>query len=170
MNKTTIETLGPLLEQEDFSIVYSSSQKNQVLRILDMLWCVLKNRHADYVLIDTYSTSSFWYAFLTSQLCRLLKLKYIPFLHGGNLPNRLQNNPKISKAIFQNAYINVAPSHYLLSKFEAFGFYNITFIPNVLEIENYPFQKRENCIQDCFGFDHSPLFTIQKWLLKFFKN
>ncbi|WP_300569524.1 glycosyltransferase family 4 protein [Flavobacterium sp.] len=144
LNKTTIETLGPLLEQEDYSIVYSSSQKNQVLRIFDMLWCVLKNRNVDYVLIDTYSTSSFWYVFFTSQLCRLLKLKYIPFLHGGNLPNRLQNNPKISQVIFKNAYINVAPSHYLISKFETFGINNIIFIPNVLEIENYPFKKREN--------------------------
>ncbi len=143
MNKTTIETLGPLLELEEYVVTYSSSKKNQVFRIFDMLWCVFKNRHADYVLIDTYSTSSFWYAFFTSQLCRVLKLKYIPYLHGGNLPNRLHNNPRISKAIFKNAHINVAPSHYLLSKFEAFGFHNITFIPNVLEIENYPFRKRE---------------------------
>lgn len=142
-NKTTIETLGPLLEQEGFKVTYASSRKIQFFRIVDMLWSVFKNRNADYVLIDTYSTSSFWYAFLTSQFCRLLKLKYIPFLHGGNLPDRFQKNPKICKAVFQNAYVNVAPSHFLLSKFTAFGIDNVIFIPNILEIQNYPFKKRE---------------------------
>lgn len=144
LNKTTIETLGPLLEQEGYAITYASSQKNQYFRILDMLWCVLKNRKVDYVLIDTYSTSSFWYAFFTSQFCRILKLKYIPILHGGNLPDRLQRNPNISKAVFKNAYINIAPSHYLLSKFKAFGIDNVVFIPNVLEISNYAFKKKES--------------------------
>jgi len=137
-----METLGPLLEREGFTVTYASSQKNQQLRILDMLWRVCRNRQTDYVIIDTYSTASFWYAFATSQLCRLLHIKYIPFLHGGNLPKRLQKNPVICKMIFKPAYSNVTPSSYLLEAFQKQGYTNVTYIPNAIEINRYPFKER----------------------------
>lgn len=116
--------------------------KNPFLRMLDMLLAVLRYGKSDFVLIDTYSTSGFWFAFCVSQLCRLLGKKYIPILHGGNLPNRLQKNPKLCAMIFGNAYRNVAPSHYLLEAFKKAGFSNLTFIPNTLEIGEYPFFER----------------------------
>jgi glycosyltransferase involved in cell wall biosynthesis len=140
---TTIEILGPLLEREGFVVSYASSQKNIYFRMIDMLWSVFQNRKADGVLIDTYSTTNFWYAFATSQLCRLLKLKYIPILHGGNLPFRLKNNPKMCNMIFNHSYHNVSPSHYVLEKFSEQGFNNLIYIPNGIEIENYPFQERK---------------------------
>lgn len=143
LNKTTVETLGPLLEQEGYGVSYASSQKNLPFRLLDMLWSVILRRKADFVLIDTYSTSSFWYAFAVGQLCRLLKIRYIPILHGGNLPNRLSKNPVFCQMLFSNAYQNVAPSGYLLEAFKAKGYTNLTFIPNVLQMEDYPFKNRQ---------------------------
>ena len=141
---TTIETLGPLLQNEGYGVYYSSSKKNIFFRMLDMLWSILRYRSSiDFVLIDTYSTSSFWYALLTSQMARLFDIKYIPILHGGNLPDRLKNNPKLCSFIFSNAYYNVAPSHYLLHHFQLHGFGNTIFIPNSIEIENYPFRNRK---------------------------
>lgn len=140
---TSIETLGKLLEIEGFAINTASSKKNKVLRLLDMLLSVLKHRkQTDYVLIDTYSTSNFYYAYCVSLLCRFFRLKYIPILRGGNLPNRLKSNPKLSKAIFNHAYKNVAPSKYTQSNFEAFGYTNLVCIPNSIEIINYPFKTR----------------------------
>ncbi|WP_309597703.1 hypothetical protein [Flavobacterium oreochromis] len=89
-NATTIDTLSFQLEKIGYQVVAVSSLKNPLLRILDMLFSIIKNRKFDYLLIDTYSTSAFWYAFFASQLARGLKIKYIPILHGGNLPNRLK--------------------------------------------------------------------------------
>lgn len=140
---TTIETLGPLLEQEGYKIRYSSSHKNQMLRLLSMIWSVFQYRKVDYVLIDTYSTTNFWYAFITSQLCRLVQTKYIPILHGGNLPFRLKKNPKICKMIFKNSYQNVAPSLFLISEFKKQGYNNVIHIPNAIEINKYSYFKRE---------------------------
>lgn len=97
---------------------------------------------ADYVLIDTYSTYNFWYAFIISQLCRIFKLRYIPKLHGGNLPNRLRKSPRFSRMIFANSYINMAPSGYLLSAFREAGFDKTIYIPNTIEIQNYQFKIR----------------------------
>lgn len=141
---TSIETLGALLEREGYPLLYASSYKNKVLRLLDMLYKTFRYRNqVDYVLIDTYSTYNFWYAFLVSQLCRLLGLKYIPKLHGGDLPNRINRCPVLSRLIFQHAYCNVAPSAYLLEAFSHRGYAPIHFVPNTIELINYPFKKRE---------------------------
>jgi glycosyltransferase involved in cell wall biosynthesis len=141
---TSIETLGAFLKNEGFNMIYTSDKKNQVVRLIDMCFSVLKNKKKiDYVLIDSYSTSSFWYALVTSQLCRLFNLKYIPILRGGNLPNRLAKNPRLCNLLFKNAFINVAPSHYLLEAFKNEGYTNLKYIPNTIEIENYPFSSKE---------------------------
>lgn len=141
---TSIETLGALLELEGYDVLYASSFKNKTFRLIDMLVKTFRYRKTiDYVLIDTYSTHNFWYAFLVSQLCRILDLKYIPKLHGGDLPNRLKRSPRMSQMIFKHAYCNVAPSAYLLEAFSNKGYATIEFIPNTIELENYPFKKRE---------------------------
>ncbi|GAA4975927.1 glycosyltransferase family 4 protein [Algibacter aquimarinus] len=141
---TTIDTLSKLLSDEGFSIVTTSGKKNKFLRLLDMLYQILKHRNwANYILIDTYSTQNFYYAYLCSQLCRFFKLKYIPILHGGNLQNRLKNSQFMSKAIFNNAFKNIAPSEFLKLQFQEYGYGNLEVIPNSIEPENYPFKERD---------------------------
>jgi L-malate glycosyltransferase len=143
LNSTTIETLGCALEGEGFTVFYASEKRNPLLRLLDMCWIVVQQRNnVSMVLIDTYSTSAFWFAFLISQLCRLFGLPFIPILHGGNLPERLKKNPYLSKLIFMKAYKNVAPSKYLQSEFEKSGYTNVFHIPNTIEIKNYTFLER----------------------------
>jgi glycosyltransferase involved in cell wall biosynthesis len=140
---TSIETLGTLLEREGYNIFYASSKKNKFGRLADMLYTTIKYRkNVDYVLIDTYSTRNFWYALFVSQLCRLLDLKYIPKLHGGNLPLRLSKSPYLSRLIFKYAHCNITPSLYLLDAFKNMGFAEIVYIPNTIELHRYPFKKR----------------------------
>ncbi|MEM5539829.1 glycosyltransferase family 4 protein [Olleya sp. AS48] len=141
---TTIDTLGTSLEASGFKITYASSYKNIFLRLIHMLWTVFKHRQStDYVLIDTYSTLNFYYAYAVSKLCQILDLKYIPILHGGNLPIRLTKNPKLSATIFKNAYVNIAPSNYIKASFNEKGYINVEVIPNSIDIKNYPFLVRE---------------------------
>lgn len=137
---TSIETLGLFLEKEGYKMYYASEKENQLLRFLDMGWSLLKNfKKLDYVIIDTYSTSSFWYALMVSQLCRMLGVKYIPILRGGNLPHRLDQSPGLSKMLFNHAYKNIAPSGYLMHAFEQRNNPNLLFIPNTIELSNYPY-------------------------------
>ena len=143
-NTTTIVLLSRLLKGEGYDVIISSSKKNQLVRMLDMLFSIVKYRKkVDYVLIDTYSTKNFYYALLTSQLSRIFKLKYIPILHGGKLPSRLEDSKKMSNLIFKNSYKNVAPSNYLKSAFEEKG-YSTEFIPNIIDIKDYQFKQRVN--------------------------
>lgn len=140
LTPTTIDTLAPKLVQEGYEVVTFSKKTGFTARMWDMMVGVLNNRDADFVLIDTYSTKAFWFCFVISQLCRLLGLKYIPYLHGGNLPHRLDKNPYCAELIFNNSFKNVAPSGFLKHEFEKRNFKNVTFIPNYIEIKNYPFQ------------------------------
>jgi glycosyltransferase involved in cell wall biosynthesis len=144
INKTTVETLGEQLSQSGFTVVSYSSKKNSLLRISAMLFGILKHRDAAYILIDTYSTSAFWFAFLSSQLARVLRIQYIPILHGGNLPNRLASNPKLCKLLFDKAYVNVSPSEYLKFHFEKAGISNVICIPNSINLYDYTFKERSN--------------------------
>lgn len=140
---TTIETLGLLLESEGFKVYYASEIKSKFFRMCDMVGALLRRAFAiDYVIIDTYGAVNFWYAVIISQLCRLLHIKYIPFLHGGDLPKRLDKSPFLCKLLFNHSYKNVAPSGYLLSIFREHGFSNLMYIPNTIDIANYPFKKR----------------------------
>jgi len=142
LNATTIETLGPQLQDLGFEITYSSSVKNFFFRILSMLVAVSFAPKNARILIDTYSTNAFWYAYFCSQLARLLGKKYYPILHGGNLPNRLQKNPKLCQQLFGNAQLNIAPSGYLKHYFEAAGYENVVLIPNSIALSQYSFKER----------------------------
>jgi len=142
---TNVETLGSFFEKDGYQVFYASDKKNQMLRFLNMGVAVVKYRKkVDYVLIDTYSTFSYWYVFMVSQLCQLFKLKYIPILHGGNLPHRLDRNPKMARLIFNYSYKNVAPSGYLMQAFQKRNFPNLAFIPNTIDLADYPYTNKRD--------------------------
>lgn len=141
---TTIDTLGTRLEETGYDLRYASSQRAIIARMIDMLWTTFTSRKwAEIVLIDTYSTRNFWYAILVSRLCELLGLSYIPILHGGNLPDRINSHPHAVHRLMKKAQVVVSPSDYLKTAFAKAKYDNITIIPNSITIEDYPFQLRE---------------------------
>jgi glycosyltransferase involved in cell wall biosynthesis len=140
---TTMDTLSYLLSSSGYNIYKSSSKVNKGFRLLDMWITIIRLRKKlDFVLIDTFSSSNFYYALVTSQLCRFYRLKYLPILHGGNLPYRLKKYPKFSSLIFKNSYQNIAPSGYLKYEFEQMGFKTL-LIPNIIPIVDYTYKVRK---------------------------
>lgn len=138
-NISTIHILGELLAKEGYTLYFASSINNKFFRLIDMIATTLKRiRSIDVVIIDTYSTLNFYFAFIISQICRLFNKPYIPRLNGGNLPARLKSNPRMSSMIFKYAKYNVSPSFYLKRSFEQLGYPNVLYIPNALNVEKYP--------------------------------
>lgn len=138
---TTADTLGPALG-ELYDVVTVSDKKNKVLRMLDMLMTIRRNRkEAKLVLIDTYSTSNFYFALACGWLSKRLGIPYIPILHGGDLPKRIEKSKKTADFLFSNSAFNVAPSGYLKSAFGEAG-YDTVYIPNTIDIEKYPLRVR----------------------------
>jgi len=142
-NPSSIQVVGKQLEGEGYDMLYSSSQNYKVLRLLNMLYTCLKYRKSvDKVIIDTYSTSNFYYAVLVAQLCQILRIPYILNLNGGNLPSRLQKNPKLCKRTFKPAQALISPSLYLKEAFCNYGYADVIYIPNALNLNNYMFKIR----------------------------
>lgn len=141
---TGIDTLGPKLESLDFKLFYASSKLARSARLLDMIQLIFQYRkQTDYVVIDTYSTQNFWFAYVAAKICKRFQLNYIPILHGGNLPQRLKSHKKASDFVFKNAYRIVAPSGYLAFHFKNAGYSNIEVIPNLVELNKYQFKLRK---------------------------
>lgn len=137
-----IDTLGPQLEKAGYDVYYAGNKVIPILRLAQMVKVTFRLRNeVNYVLIDTYSTSAFWYAFTISFICWSLKLKYIPILHGGALPLRLRKSKQFSWFIFTKSFANIAVSKYLASTFLMEGYKSIV-IPNNIDITCYPFHLR----------------------------
>lgn len=141
---TGIDTLGPLLESEGFTMWYASAEKNKIKRLFHMMYTVWKRRKwVDYVLIDTYSTTNFWYAWIVAHCCVRFNVNYIPILRGGKLPQRLDQSPEAISFLLDNAYEVIAPSRYILEAFQLRGYPGIKCISNNLELKNYRFKPRK---------------------------
>ena len=89
---TGIDIFEPLLKQ-NYNLKCVSDKENIILRMLDFIFSIIKERNdCDLILIDTYSTLNFYYAFFSSFLVRLYKIPYILILRGGNLEHRLKSS------------------------------------------------------------------------------
>jgi len=143
-NETGVEFLGNKLGTWGYSIKQVSSCKNPIARLFHMLWSVLCFSSSNSViLIDTYSTTNFWYAYFSAFLAQLKGIPYICILHGGNLPIRLKKSPKASGFLFKKSLRNVAPSKYLIHQFKQQGYGDVFFVPNGFELSNYKFKLRK---------------------------
>lgn len=139
---TSVETLGVKLSAIAGEVVAVSSKRNRVLRMLDIIISVYTLRKRNpVVLIDTYSTSAFWFAFAAAFMCRMFRLPYIPILRGGNLPSRIDGSRLSSDFIFKHSFRNVAVSGYLFHEFRKRNL-EATVIHNYLNIGSYPFRHR----------------------------
>ena len=138
-----VDVYSKKFEELGFKVTAVSSIKNKYLRLLKMLFSILRYRNSvDFILIDTYSTQNFYFAFLCGLLAKLLKIKYIPILRGGNLPQRLVKSKKLSNLLFKNAHINIAPSKYLKDAFNVHDFNNVLYIPNSISLKDYEFTPK----------------------------
>jgi len=133
-----------LLTAQGFEVIIASNRKNKLRRLYHMLSTIYRYRRNATVLLATYSTSAFNFAWLCAVLCKNLRIKYIPCLHGGNLPYRIKNSPEKCAQLFGNSYINVAVSSYLEKSILEEG-WPCTVIPNYINIEKYSFKLRERC-------------------------
>jgi len=139
---SNVDTLGEQLK-DMYDVVTCSEVPNKIVRFLDMIRYIIKYRkECKLMIVDTYSTWNFYYALMTAFFGKLFGIPYIPILHGGNLPEKIRKDPKMSKYLFGGSVANITPSIYLKEAFEKEG-YKTLYIPNNLELEKYKFKLRE---------------------------
>jgi glycosyltransferase involved in cell wall biosynthesis len=119
-------------------VIRSSSKKNLVLRVLDMLLTVWhRNSKDSVVIIDVFSSLAFYYAVCVSALCKVLRRPYFLVLHGGDLPQRYQRSPRLSAVMFSNSYQIISPTRYLKERTESNFPVSVQVISNPLNLELY---------------------------------
>ena len=141
----TPDTSAPLIElwrQMEYDVHFASNASVPIIRLIHQLWTVVTQaRKNPIVVIDTYSTRSFYGAVLLSNCCLLLGLKYMPILHGGLLPKRLSSKARFTQAYFAKAARLIAPSAYL-ARYAGQQGWPVAIIPNGLDLEDYPFNPQ----------------------------
>ena len=141
-NPTTIETLGKYLSKLG-TVKLVSDNKNIFFRILDIWFSIIFTKNLNFVIIDTYSTNAFNYAWTSAIICVLKKVKYVPILHGGNLPESVKRKPFLFRFYFDNAFKIITPSNFLKSNISEFTNRTIQVIPNIIELDKYkPIKKK----------------------------
>lgn len=106
---SVIELLTPKLA-EFVTVKSYSARKSQIVRLIEMMWAVVKHRaNVSLVLIDAFSSRAFWYCYAVALLCRVLRIPYAPILHGGDFPT-LNRYAYLKKAIYSLLNNPVPPS------------------------------------------------------------
>ncbi len=146
---TTGTTLVKQFRELGFTVIPSSNKHNKVLRLLDMISTIVKHKKNAVVLIATYSQSAFYFASSCAAVCRVFNIPYIPCLHGGNLPNRIKQSPRLAKLYFGNSFTNVAVSGYLGASMTSNG-WKCLEIPNNIPLEKYQFKHRKQVCPTLF--------------------
>lgn len=137
---TGVEFLGQLLESCGFQVHYAGAKNSKALRLLEMMYFVLRRNRYDIILIDMYSTLAFYYCLIVVWLAKIVRRPYVPILRGGNLPERLKGSPALMMQIIKPAYRVVAVSHYLQYEFSKLR--SIDYIPNFIDLSKYPYKQR----------------------------
>jgi glycosyltransferase involved in cell wall biosynthesis len=164
-SNAAMETLEPLLADFCEIKTYSNVQ-NKFGKMADMVFQFFKNGlKSDLILIDVFSTTNFYFAYILSILSIIFRKPYILVLRGGNLPYRYKDSEKQVHRIFKNARDIIAPSNYLKFFFEARG-YAITYIPNIIDLALYDFKIRTPVLPKIlyirgFGKVYNPQMTIR---------
>jgi glycosyltransferase involved in cell wall biosynthesis len=140
LTESLAETFVIRLQDVGIKVKYTSTKKNKLFRLIDMISVALLANKENLILIDTFSTGAFYYSLIIGFIAKLKGIKYCPVLRGGNLPTKLKGN-FIADFYFNNSFKIIAPSKYLGSIFEE-KFTNVICIPNFIPVVNYPYLHR----------------------------
>jgi glycosyltransferase involved in cell wall biosynthesis len=138
------EILAPNFTREGYACILTSDVLNRYLRPLNIAQTMLRERQRyDIVSVQTYSGPSFLVEDMASRIAGYLGKKLVMVLHGGNMPVFMRQYPNWSRRVFGRAHAIATPSAYLQDAMSLYGF-EAHVIPNMLDIEKYPFRLRES--------------------------
>lgn len=163
--QSAMETMTDFF-QEFANVRSASDHSSLILKAVDLILTLSRNaKWANVVLIDLFSTRSFYLSLLLCANCKLFHLSYFLVLRGGALPSRYRSNPRLCKWMFDNSSKIIAPSNYLLSYFSSFGF-ELTYIPNIINESLYDYKLRQPIKPSIlylrgFGKVYNPLMLVK---------
>ena len=136
------QVVADLLASEGFQVTCVSSKINRFARLAEIIATIVKrHRDLDVLVIEVYSGLGLIVGDVAGLLGKIFELPTIMVLHGGHLPEFIERHRWWTKRVLNRANLLVAPSAFLSERIGAFG-YQITQIPNVIDLDDYSFRER----------------------------
>lgn len=149
-NPGQVTTQGEILSDHFTDIGYQitcvSSHPNRYVRLLDIVWTLLRDRRKyEIMILHIFGGPSFVVEDIASWLGQLFGIKMIFLLQGGALPDFFARWPNWTRRVLRRAHRFVAPSTYLTKAIIPYGPYgfNGRVIPNIIDMADYPFRLRD---------------------------
>lgn len=137
------QVLSDLFATKGYEVVSVSSKVNRLKRLIDISQTIIKVRHeTDVVIIEVYTGLSSVMEDVATLLSRFCGMRVVLWLHGGDLPNFIASHPHWTRHLLSRASVLVTPSEFLARAVKFHGF-NARVIPNVVDLQAYPFKLRE---------------------------
>jgi len=138
------QIVADLFSRDGYDVISVSSKKNRVLRLAEIVWTIFRNRrNIDVLIVEVYSGLAIIVADVAGRAARLFGVRSIFVLHGGNLPDFTKRHVNWVRRILNRADLVAAPSRFLEQAMSGYGV-AATVIPNVIELDNYPFKERQD--------------------------
>ncbi|UCC52138.1 MAG: glycosyltransferase family 4 protein, partial [Anaerolineaceae bacterium] len=138
------EIIAGLFAEEGYTVRQTSTVRNRLLRLVDTMRAILSWRHqVDVLIVMVFSGPAFGIADVASLLAHTMRIPLVLWLHGGNLPDFSERHPRWTRRVLQRSQAIVSPSDYLAQVCEKLGL-AVNVIPNVLDLEKYPYQLRRS--------------------------
>jgi glycosyltransferase involved in cell wall biosynthesis len=137
------QILADLFQREGYEVRSASALLNRYGRLADITTTLARHRgDVDVVVLEVYGGPSFVVEDITSWLGSRLGLPIIMWLHGGALPEFMAKFPGWTKRVLRRAHTIVTPTDFLARTVAQHGF-EARIIPNVIELDSYPYRHRE---------------------------
>lgn len=131
------------LRARGWEVLVTSAVANKALRLLDMLWSVVRWRaRYDVAQVDVFSGPAFLWSSSVCAVLRALGKPYVLTLHGGNLPAFAAKHPERVRRTLRPAAAVTSPSEYLRANLREYRD-DIRIVPNIVNLGEHPFRVRE---------------------------
>lgn len=133
-----------LRTSSNWNVITASPYPGRIRRLADFIFTIItKKKRYDIANVEVYSTSAFLWAEVSAQLLFWLRKPFVLTLHGGGLPRLAERTPRRVRHLLQIANAVTTPSRYLQQQLRGFRS-DIIYLPNGLNLGNYPFQLRKS--------------------------
>lgn len=141
-NRSVGEEMADRLRQRGWKVITTSSCRNKLARLIDMVGTVLQRRMSyEAAQVDVFSGPAFLWAEMSCLALRAVRKPYVLTLHGGNLPTFYKKHPRRVCRLLQSAAVVTCPSRYLLDQM-ASCCGRLRLVPNPIDVGAYPYRPR----------------------------
>lgn len=136
------EEIAHRLIKRGFDCGLTSLVRNRYVRFFDiLLTIILQRKRVHTIFLMVYTGLSIVVEDAVSALAKLYGINLIMVLHGGAMLEFANAHPRWFRRVLSRANQLFTPSHFLAKAIGNLGF-NLTVIPNGINLGNYPFRTR----------------------------